>query len=824
MNARTRKAVAYGAVLYTIFVIYGSLVPFNYTPRSTTGLWDQFIGLLYTETVFYSRTDWATNLLLFIPLAFLWLGLLWPQRNGWARIVTSAVVLIGCLLLGSSIEFVQMFFSGRTTSIYDIRAQLIGTVIGVAGGLLFGPKLFALWEQPQSGKHQRSAKLFWAYLAGLVIYNLMPLDLTISPVELYHKWSEGRMVLIPFSFAQDIGSQQVYDWLADIALWVPLAALACLCFTTTSIRRIFGLLLGLAVGIELLQVFVFSRISDTTDILLAVLGSGLGLALGHWLRQRSAADENHYIGESTSELNAAPSNNTVMLGLLGAGLWTLVLVAVFWYPYDFVQDQSLFLQRLQQLSRAPFSSYFFSSELLALTEILRKIIFFLPLGITLAMLLRPLIQRNLTGFATLITLIAGLAVAGGIELGQLLLPSKSIDSADVFFATLGTYMGFLLFNRLIKSPPSDHPRLRPIKIAQSEPSVARIGYRPLIIYSAIFFLMVWLSSWLLRASFIPYNVRELFDKHYPFISALLLWISLLWIFGIPVAIAAWLQLGRWYRTLLLPALIILHGAISYTVLRAAVPLESLHDILGSPVLDWGWEWERMVRFIALSSVPVVVLSGIATLKISWYRERLMLGTAIRRWFFPACLLLFAAHWVVVKEAATDNLTELMLNNGGWIATLLLIFWLAISGWSGTAIGAKFAGWQSIKLGLLRMTLIALSIPLSYQIAIAATEPMIIKYGQAYSALQFLLSSDRSHYAGPDELALRYGLAYVGLIIVIAVAQFPFWLWAIQRYIGPQKMIQRTTVPRHRIQPRLRVIDNTRNFDEEFQPPDLSPRT
>lgn len=51
------------------------------------------------------------------------------------------------------------------------------------------------------------------------------------------------------------------------------------------------------------------------------------------------------------------------------------------------------------------------------------------------------------------------------------------------------------------------------------------------------------------------------------------------------------------------------------------------------------------------------------------------------------------------------------------------------------------------------------LPLGWALAQAGTESLLIKYGQAFSALQFLLSEDRAHYARGAALWLRFALAH-----------------------------------------------------------------
>ena len=44
----------------------------------------------------------------------------------------------------------------------------------------------------------RLSQLLHVYLLVFFVFSVLPLDLTISVVEIYHKWNEGRLVLLPF--------------------------------------------------------------------------------------------------------------------------------------------------------------------------------------------------------------------------------------------------------------------------------------------------------------------------------------------------------------------------------------------------------------------------------------------------------------------------------------------------------------------------------------------------------------------------------------------------------------------------------------------------
>ena len=55
-----------------------------------------------------------------------------------------------------------------------------------------------------------------------------------------------------------------------------------------------------------------------------------------------------------------------------------------------------------------------------------------------------------------------------------------------------------------------------------------------------------------------------------------------------------------------------------------------------------------------------------------------------------------------------------------------------------------------------------------------SEAHLVKYQQVFSALQFLLSSDRRHYLDPSLLWMRFALAYCVVALGLLLLQLPFW--------------------------------------------------
>ncbi|MDE2566431.1 MAG: hypothetical protein KGL50_11640, partial [Burkholderiales bacterium] len=67
-----RCAVCWTAAAFAAFVVYGSLLPFDWSPLPLQAALDSYLGLHGPRSAALSYTDFATNVALFVPLALLW--------------------------------------------------------------------------------------------------------------------------------------------------------------------------------------------------------------------------------------------------------------------------------------------------------------------------------------------------------------------------------------------------------------------------------------------------------------------------------------------------------------------------------------------------------------------------------------------------------------------------------------------------------------------------------------------------------------------------------------------------------------------------------
>lgn len=732
------------------FIIYGSLVPLDFQPVS----WDQAFARFVMAEVdgAGSRVDWASNVLLAMPAVFSAAQWLLPGQGRTGAWLLRGLLVLGMFGVSLSVEFAQIFFPPRTVSWSDIQAQMIGALLALGCQLRWGPAL-TVWLLGWWRAERRSARLvrvLKAYLLVMAGFSLLPLDLTLNPVEVYHKWSEGRVILQPFGGLKGSLAENLYECLTDVLLWLPVGVLMRLSGVPLSRVVMQGALL--AGAIELAQLFVFSRVTDLTDVLLAVLGVTLGGMLARWLD-----------GDRRGMFDRIPAQ----AWWSGWWLWLLLVLLVFWFPYNF---QAVPPGGWSSWLRVPFSTYQLVDEYKASNELLRRMGFFLPGGLLWGLAVSARARGwgvTSGGRGWLPLLLAALLV----EMGQIFLPGKVADLTDAVLAFLGGLLGLRLAAWLVlpgeaapageRSDPGRPPR---------PPVPGRAGgWIPhgLLLAGLVLGLML-----VVRLPGVPYNLRELVAVGpVGFGSALALAVCAYLLANGPAMLA-----GR------SPALVLaaplgglLSGTLAFLLLRIGVPLESLHDVLGSPVLGWPWEWELLGRFVILW-VALSLQVGLAFLMVDVLLDPRRLPVLLNG-FLVSALLAWPLYEGVVTQAATDNLTELLASGASFGAVSCLAIGLMALAAAGSALSALLAPAAPRRRLALALLLAAGVAPWA---VLAGLETTIIKYDQVFSALQFLLSRDRSHYVGEAELMVRLALALVLLVLGLALLQSLYWRRAVAR--------------------------------------------
>jgi len=399
------------------FILYGSLVPFQVRVRPFSQVLDSFAGAMSSRVHFESRSDAFANVLLGIPLGFSLLAWSCVDRGSRRREFLHVLLFLPvCIAFSTFVEFLQLYVPSRTCAASDVLMQAVGAALGMGAwiglGQWFTGHARRLWAGPQIGGS--AGRMLVVYLVVLAAIQVLPLDLTLSPKDIY-KNLRDKVHYIPFSEFRGTHSWadfsgHVSSRIETLGLYLPVGLLAgCLpgrfWQSSANALRILGLGVLLGLVMEGMQVLVMSRSPSNTDVLMGAAGVLAGWTLARRVLSRQL--------------------------LLTAGIfWSVCLVVVYWHPFEFSSSLSKveWLLLLPLEMRNPFR---------ALGDLLTKVVLIAPLGVLTARLTRafPLKQRLALAAGV------GFALTVVIEAGQLLLPTRTPSLTDVALGAVGAWCG-----------------------------------------------------------------------------------------------------------------------------------------------------------------------------------------------------------------------------------------------------------------------------------------------------------------------------------------------------------------------------------------------
>jgi glycopeptide antibiotics resistance protein len=432
-----RRATLLGAaILFLAFAAYGSIVPLTFRRMPIREGLSIFLNTPFEPLSQVSRTDFASNILLFVPIGFFALGAAAPRGRlralGWLL-----PVFILSTIASTTIEFSQVFFSGRTPSWDDVLAQMVGGLAGAIGWIAVGERT-SDWVAGAFGSdsvRDRLLGILAAYVGLWVILSVLPFDFTVRPAELAEKFRAGKIVLKPF--ADEPGIDKI---ISSFLFAIPIGAFA---FVLAHARRLkpvtlWAVTIGVAaiLGREFGQLMALSRTADATDV---ILGTG-GVLLGIVLARRMDRDEQSVGADAGVRL----------WPVLVLALWLMIVLARHWTPFNFRADGDFVRSRLPVFFQVPFSSYYWGNPLNAFQEVTTKMLLGVPVGGLLQAVYTPRTQAG-RRWQLAVILIVSFLVFLTIELGQLLLPTRFPDQTDVYIGTAGGLIGVLAV-RLLTRP------------------------------------------------------------------------------------------------------------------------------------------------------------------------------------------------------------------------------------------------------------------------------------------------------------------------------------------------------------------------------------
>ncbi|MDM4018830.1 VanZ family protein [Roseiconus lacunae] len=430
----------------------GSWAPFQFRGATLIDAWDAFISVSRAHR--FSRSDFAANLMLGIPISFCILGWFGSTRN-LSMAGQSLLALLYVLALSVCCELGQAWIVNRTPSCLDMVAQALGALIGVVLWWRIGTWLNANVQMFFRSRHAttRGQAAAWMVACGILLWTVLPLDVLISPVEIAQKWAVGRIELVPFTLHDVSYFDVVRQALLSFMLAIPLGVCCLLLFgKTLQITESASafILSALATGVlpELIQVPIASRVASATDALFGTVGAAFGLAIGRLLVSGDAA-----------ERSASPDRamHWPTMGFLVAVCYFVLLCLMSWYPFEFVTDKTELRDAIRSLQDAPFADFrggslgviFSLFRVSVLSAILGAL-----LGVSTALIKNP-VKRKILG-ATM--LVASLAAMSLLELGLVLEASHHGGGLGLLCRFVSLPIGFFLGVTLVigDSRTDDH--------------------------------------------------------------------------------------------------------------------------------------------------------------------------------------------------------------------------------------------------------------------------------------------------------------------------------------------------------------------------------
>lgn len=406
-------------LLYLGFIIYGSLLPFDFHFLSYREAIEAFRHIPYLKLGMHAREDWIANIVLYIPLAFLQCVLFNPKgRYLFAKLLA---VFLFCSAVALLVEFLQIYFPGRTVSQNDIIAEIAGTVIGIIVYVVFGGVLKTLVSKIIFDRVAAIRSFLVLYAVCYGLYCFFPYDFILSIEELSAKLQNGNLSLWVANTDGKASSTSLLKACFEIVTILPLGVAFAL-FAPKRVTFARSVKIGITIGlaIEGIQLFLVSGVSQGLSVLLKAIGFVLGWRVAmHW-----------HFAYIQKILKLFRMKGIMLFGWL---LVFLLLIYANWIGRGTVQPISEVSTKLGELSLLPFYYHYYASESIALASALLYFALYLPVGFMLS--LKSLVQNKKQGrhhFLKII-MIAGL-LSFFFETGKLFLSLSRPDITNILIS------------------------------------------------------------------------------------------------------------------------------------------------------------------------------------------------------------------------------------------------------------------------------------------------------------------------------------------------------------------------------------------------------
>lgn len=424
--------------IYLLFIVYGSLLPFNWNDLAFAIAWKHFQNIPLLTLGVGSRADLVANLLLYIPLGFLSCGWLSEKsRRPSVRLLLFALSLLFSAAVSLCIEFTQEFFPPRTVSLNDILAEITGAALGIALWPIIGSRLMRLARVIfQGGTNARLAALI-TYALAYALLSLFPYDFLLDTNEWQAHLSSGK---VGWLFAPDCGSMCAWKLIPEMLLFAPLGMLGVLaCGRFQHISLLLAAAIGTVSGamIEGLQLTIVSGISQGAS----VVSRAAGMILGVWLAQSAQSVDWRQVRQFARGAVAL-----CMLPYLAVLAW---LNHWFSTPWLGLAEG---VARVGDINFLPFYYHYYTAEAVAMVSLLFQAGLYLPVGTGLWLWQYGGRTEKPAHSFVWLAVTAG-TIASAIEVGKLFISSQHPDPTNILIAATAAMAAYQLLHLLLGPIP-----------------------------------------------------------------------------------------------------------------------------------------------------------------------------------------------------------------------------------------------------------------------------------------------------------------------------------------------------------------------------------
>ena len=395
---------------YAFFIVYGSLVPFEYRAATWDQALHQFAHIQWLDIDLESRADWVANLVLYVPFGFLANGALCKRSAVLGALL--AAILGSVLAVG--VEFAQIWAAPRTVSLNDILAEMVGTYLGIALWLMWGKRLVRTTQTVLAGGPDAVGAALALYVLAYSFISLFPFDFFVDAAEFHARLADPTAIVwIPQRFESLRGLLYL---IVKGAIMMPIGAAMKLVWHRGTLS---AALAGLAISgtLELAHWLEYSAQTDGISVLVSVVGA----VAGNWLASLATLREVFVV----RSLRAC--------AWLAAPLYLVLLPLVFGWHRGLASRADIDAT-LSQLHWLPFYYHYFTSEANALASVMGTCFIFAPVGALIwAARLRPSEAAG-SPRSVLPSVRAGLVVSTAFEVGGLLTSNDRPDPTNVLIA------------------------------------------------------------------------------------------------------------------------------------------------------------------------------------------------------------------------------------------------------------------------------------------------------------------------------------------------------------------------------------------------------